>query len=103
MHDASATLAPKPQHLQALDRANAVRLARADLKRRIVDGEVRASAVILRTPWEAQTMTIAELLVTQRRWGATRARKFLAEIGMPETKTLGSFTDRQRRAFAAML
>jgi uncharacterized protein (DUF3084 family) len=94
---------PLPQHMQALQRANEVRLARAELKRRIVNGEVSASSVILRTPWEAQTMTIAELLVTQHRWGATRCRKFLAEIGMPETKTLRSFTERQRRAMATMV
>lgn len=94
---------PLPQHMRALQRANEVRLARAELKRRIVAGDVSASSVILRTPWEAQTMTIAELLVTQHRWGATRMRKFLAEIGMPETKTLGSFTDRQRRDMSMMV
>jgi hypothetical protein len=99
----TATVAPKPQHLQALERANEVRLARSELKRRISAGEVEAHTVILRTPWEAQTMSIGELLVTQHRWGSTRMRKFLAEIGMPETKTLGSFTDRQRRAMATML
>ena len=38
--DATATMAPAPQHLQALERANAVRLARAELKRRIADGEL---------------------------------------------------------------
>jgi hypothetical protein len=48
-------------------------------------------------------MTIAELLLSQRRWGATRASKFLADIGMSETKTVGSMTDRQRRALSAMI
>jgi hypothetical protein len=94
---------PQPQHLRALQHANRVRLARAELKRQIAIGNVSAASVILRTPWEAQTMTIAELLCTQRRWGATRTRKFLAEIGMPETKTLRSFTERQRALFAAMV
>ena len=28
-------------------------------------------------PWETESMTIAELLTSQRRWGRTRARKFL--------------------------
>lgn len=48
-------------------------------------------------------MTIAELLTSQRRWGTTRASEFLAGIGMPETKTLGSMTERQRSLLASML
>jgi hypothetical protein len=48
-------------------------------------------------------MTIAELLTSQRRWGTTRCRKFLAGIGMPETKTVQSMTDRQRALLAAMM
>lgn len=100
-HDAAT--APLPQHMQALMRANEVRLARAELKRKIVAGDVSAAEVIRAPGFAADTMTIGELLVTQHRWGATRMRKFLAEIGMPETKTLGSFTDRQRRALSGML
>jgi len=36
-----------PQHMQALERANAVRLARAELKRRVAIGEITAADVIL--------------------------------------------------------
>ena len=46
-------------------------------------------------------MTIAELLQSQRRWGATRCSKLLASIGMGETKTVGSMTERQRLALVA--
>ena len=100
---AEATMAPGPQHLRALERANAVRLARADLKRRVADGEVSAAEVILTSPWEAESMTVSDLLTSQRRWGHTRCRKFLQCIPMSETKTIGSMTDRQRRALAALL
>ncbi len=103
MHDATATISPAPQHMQALQRANEVRLARAELKREIADGTTTVESVILACPWEAASMTIAELLVSQRRWGATRCSKFLAGIGIGETKTVGSMTDRQRRALAAMI
>jgi hypothetical protein len=107
MHDATATIAPappqQPQHMQALRRANEVRLARAELKRRVGDGEISAADVVLNTPWEAASMTIFELLGSQHRWGSTRCRKFLAEIGLPETKTVGSMTDRQRRALATLI
>jgi hypothetical protein len=99
----SATIAPGPQHLRALARANEVRLARADLKRRVADGEISAAEIILSAPWETETMTVADLLMSQRRWGHTRCRKFLQCVPMSENKTIGSMTERQRRAVAMML
>jgi hypothetical protein len=104
MHDASATMAPAPpQHMQALQRANEVRLARAELKRKVGEGTITVGDIILTCPWEAASMTIAELLTSQRRWGTTRCSKFLQGIGMPETKTVGSMTDRQRSLLAALV
>jgi hypothetical protein len=97
------TTSPGPQHLQALQRANRVRLARAELKRRIADGEVTAAEVILTSPWEASSMAIGDVLMSQRRWGGTRCRKFLAMFRISETKTVGSLTERQRHALAAQL
>jgi hypothetical protein len=100
---ATATLAPAgPQYMRALERANKVRLARAELKRRIATGELPAAEVILRCPWEAQSMTIVDLLMSQRRWGESRARKLLAQLQISEAKTLGSLTERQRHTLAAM-
>lgn len=101
--NAEARLSAGPQHLQALQRANAVRLARAELKRRIGDGQVTVAEVILNAPWEADSMSIADLLTSQRRWGETRCRKFLQCVPMSENKTIGSMTDRQRRELAQML
>jgi hypothetical protein len=101
--NAEATMSPGPQHMQALQRANAVRLARAELKRRVAVGEITAGDVILNAPWEAESMSVADLLTSQRRWGHTRCRKFLQCIPMSENKTVGSMTDRQRVALAEML
>ena len=105
MPDAYPTMAPAPppQHMQALQRANEVRLARAELKRNVGVGALSVAEVITASPWEAASMTIAELLTSQRRWGTSRASKFLAGIGMPETKTVGSMTERQRALLAAMV
>jgi hypothetical protein len=99
----NATMAPGPQHLRALERANAVRLARADLKRRVAESEILPAQVILGAPWEADSMTVSDLLTSQRRWGHTRCRKFLQAIPMSENKTIGSMTERQRRAVAQLL
>ena len=91
------------QYRDALRGSDEIRLARAELKRKIGKGTVTASEVILTCPWEAASMTIAELLMSQRRWGATRCSKFLADIGMAESKTIGSMTERQRTLLASMV
>jgi hypothetical protein len=100
--DATAT-APAAQHMRALAQANRVRLARADLKRQVAEGETSVADVVLSCPWEAESMTISDLLMSQHRWGRTRCRRFLTSIPMSETKTVGTMTDRQRRALAGML
>ena len=99
----TATIAAAPQHMRALELANRVRLARADLKRRIATGELTAADVIVTCPWEAATMPVADLLMSQRRWGRTRCRKFLTSIPISENKSIGSMTERQRKTLAALL
>jgi hypothetical protein len=93
----------EPQRLRALEQANQVRLARAELKRRITGGEVSAAEVILDCPEAAQRWTVSDLLMAQRRWGATRCRKFLERNGISEIKPIGALTERQRQLLAAEL
>lgn len=96
-------MTPEPQRLKALERANEVRLARAELKRRIAGGEVAAADVILTPPEEARSWAVGELLISQRRWGSTRCRKFLGRNQITETKPLEKLTLRQRRLLATQL
>lgn len=99
----TAPAVPAPQHMQALARANRVRLARAELKRSIARGEVEAADVVRECPWETESMTLAELLTSQRRWGRTRARKFLIALALNENKRLGTLTARQRAMLSTEL
>ena len=99
----SALKTSEPQRLRALDRANKIRLARAALKRGIALGQVSAAEVILSCPEAATSWPIGELLMSQRRWGTTRCRKFLAGNHIVETKPVGTLTERQRRVLAEAL
>lgn len=110
--DAASTIAPAPttasavqtpQHMQALARANRVRLARAELKRSIARGEAEVAEVIQDCPWETESMTLAELLTSQRRWGRTRARKLLQGLALSENKRVGTLTPRQRALLSTAL
>ena len=103
--EAASTLAPvaPPQHMRALAQANRVRLARASLKREVAIGAVDAAEIVRSCPWEVESMTVGELLRSQRRWGRTRARKFLFSIALNENRELGRLTARQRAMLAGEL
>ena len=92
-----------PQCLQALERANDVRLARAQLKRRVKAGGLAAAEVVLTSPWQTRTMSVAELLMSQRGWGRVRTRRLLLSLAVPENKQIATLSERQRLAIAAVL
>ena len=91
------------QQLLALRQANRVRVARAELKRKVAKEELSVAEVIVACPWEAASMEIGDLIRSQRRWGAARCRRLLVSVGLPENKYVGTLTDRQRKVLAAVL
>ena len=99
----SATAVAAPQHLRALEHAKRVRLARANLKRRVGAGEVAVSEVVSRPPAEVDGMSLSELLMSQPRWGHTRSKRLLTSLGVTENKRIGTLTERQRAALVARL
>ncbi len=100
---AAAVHSPSAQCMQALARANEVRYARAELKRAIGAGREDVATVLERCPWQVESMTVGELLRSQRRWGRTRAHKFLVPYAVPENRTIGRLTQRQRTILAQAL
>jgi hypothetical protein len=103
--EAASTAMPAmaPQHMRALAHANRVRLARAELKRAIKAGRINPADIVRGCPWQVETMTVGELLRSQRRWGRARARKFLAAMALNENRELSRLTQRQRNLLARAL
>ena len=95
--------ASSQQPAQALQLANRVRRARSMLKARVANGQLAAAEVILTPPTEAASMTVVQLLTSQRGWGEARSRALLAQVAVREDKSIGSLTERQRRAIASQL
>ena len=91
------------QRRAALAQANAVRTARAALRRAVHDGSCRAADVVAEPPPEARSMSVGELLAAQHRWGDARAARTLRRVPVPETKVLAALTPRQRAALVALL
>jgi hypothetical protein len=73
------------------------------MKRRVAAGELPAAEVVLSCPWQAHTMKISDLLMSQKRWGRTRCRRLLMSHNVPENKQIGTLTERQRLALAEVL
>jgi len=90
------------QRLRALELANDVRRARADVKRQIAARDLSAADCLLDPP-AARGCTVAEILQSQRGWGRVKCRKFLLQNDIPEQKTVRELTDRQRDHVAAEL
>ena len=108
--EATATAVPAPnssptvpQHLRALERANRIRLARAALKRSVASGDTGVTDVIAECPWQAESMTLSELLRSQSRWGRTRTRKLLSSVSLNDNKRLDTLTERQRALLVSRL
>lgn len=100
------TLTPSPfssQRRQALAMANAVRLARADVKRDLRAGRVDITTVLAEPPSCLRTAPILDVLLTIPGVGQHRAGKLLFRAQCSPTKTVGEMTDRQRRAIAEHL
>ena len=62
-----------------------------------------AAEVVLTSAWQTRTMSVGELLMSQRGWGQVRARRLLLSLAVPENKQIGTLTERQRLAIAAIL
>jgi len=97
------------QHMVALNRANAIRLRIAEVKRKVRAGadstESRdlIAGVLEDTPPDIGAMCIFDLLTAGTRIGRSKARRFLLAAGVPERKPVLELTDRQRTALISVL
>jgi hypothetical protein len=86
------------QHLEALERANEIRSARAALKREIHE-HPSGLLKVLRTPPEwLRAERVGRLLRYAPGLGPQRTRNILASIPVGEMRTVGNLTDRERAA-----
>lgn len=90
-----------PQHISALERANLIRFARADVKR---DLRAKRTTVAECLDLECvQTMPLISLLSAQWHWGHVRARKVLVALPCSDALRVGQLTDRQRDRLVMLL
>lgn len=92
------------QAIEALRYGHEIRMARAQLKREIKNGEALASKVLVdELPSWLERMPVHELLIAIPHIGQFNAGRLLKRAGINPTRMLGSVTPRQRRVLADAL
>jgi hypothetical protein len=91
------------QRLEALERANDVRLYRAEMKREIKRGEVLVQEVLAEPGERVETMKVFDLLLAMPKVGRVKANKVLARSRVSPSKTVGGLTERQRCELLSLL
>lgn len=95
----------RPQHLDALERANEIRCARAQLKRELKAGDVLLSEILTEPsiPDWLETMRVEQLLDAVPHLQTRTIHSMLHEVPVGPTVALDRMTYRQRRALASLL
>ncbi len=91
------------QRRAALNRANAIRRARADLKRDLTAGRVTVHVLILDPPEYLATMKVAALLLAMPKVGKVRVKWMMASARIASGKTVGGLSVRQRDDLVSVL
>ncbi len=89
--------------MDALQRANEIRSARAQLKRELKAGRVLIHGVLLDPPEYLQNAKVSELLLSVPKYGRVKVNRLLTQCRISPSKTLGGLSERQRHELVANL
>ena len=84
------------QRMDALKRANDVRVRRAKLKKDLKDGRVRIEQILGNPPEYVSTAKVIDILMAVPKFGRVKAARFLNTCRISQSKTVGGLSDRQR-------
>jgi len=82
--------------MEALRRANDIRVRRAQLKRDLKDGRVSVDAILRSPPDYVETAKVFDILMAVPKFGRVKAARFLNQCRISQSKTVGGLSDRQR-------
>jgi len=84
------------QRMDALQRANDVRVRRAKLKKDLKDGKVKIEQILGAPPEYVETAKVIDILMAVPKFGRVKAARFLNTCRISQSKTVGGLSDRQR-------
>jgi hypothetical protein len=84
------------QRMDALKRANDVRVKRAKLKKDLKEGKVRIEQILGNPPEYVSTAKVVDILMAVPKFGRVKAARFLNTCRISQSKTVGGLSERQR-------
>lgn len=84
------------QSLEALERANDIRLGRAMIKKEIKEGKVSIVDILETEPYVCDKMSVLELFKSQWGWATRKAEKFIKHTLANPGKKLEELTSKER-------
>ncbi len=91
------------QRRAALQSANTIRTKRAELKRQITAGEASVTDALRDRPEWLHTCKVYTLLLAIPGIGEVKAMRWMAQLGISHSKTVGGISWDQRRRLVAFL
>jgi len=93
---AQAPARSRDQRMEALRRANDIRVRRARLKKDLKEGRVSVDEILSRPPDYVETAKVFDILMAVPKFGRVKAARFLNTCRISQSKTVGGLSDRQR-------
>ena len=82
--------------MEALKRANDIRVKRAQLKKDLKSGAVSIQQILAAPPEFVSTAKVFDMLMAVPKFGRVKALRFLNQARISQSKTVGGLSDRQR-------
>ncbi len=84
------------QRMEALKRANDIRVRRAQLKKDLKDGRADIEVILTNPPEYVSTAKVFDMLLAVPKFGRVKAARFLNQCRISQAKTVGGLSERQR-------
>jgi hypothetical protein len=91
------------QRMDALARANQIRIKRAQLKRDLKAGRLSIHALLLAPPEYVETAKVFDMLLAVPKYGRVKVNKILQQCRISPSKTIGGLSARQRTELVSLL
>lgn len=91
------------QRMDALRRANEVRVRRAQLKKELKNGDIQIVEILNNPPEYVSTAKVLDILLAVPKFGRVKASNLLTRCRISQAKTLGGLSDRQRSELVGFL
>lgn len=89
--------------MDALQRANAIRSERAQLKRDLKAGRASIHELLGNPPEYLETAKVFDILLAVPKYGRVKANKILQTCRISPSKTIGGLSERQRNELVSLL